>query len=153
MSIKIIHRFPNYLADIFINNSAEDFVYHIIVPFPYFILCLEVHTSKDEIMVMIYKYIKKIQISLLILSTIRYLGRGWTFDDLEEATDIGQECHRLFSCICKIWQRSFLCKVYKIFHNKGRSKIIQRHTTQQVCIALLIQWIYAILFLEIVVIN
>jgi hypothetical protein len=35
-------------------------------------------------------------IELLVLGTLRYLGRGWTFDDLEEATAIGEETHRQF---------------------------------------------------------
>ena len=35
-------------------------------------------------------------IELLILGTLRYLGRGWTFDDLEEATAVSQEVHRIF---------------------------------------------------------
>jgi hypothetical protein len=32
-------------------------------------------------------------ISLLLLGTLRYLGRGWTFDDLDEATAISQDVH------------------------------------------------------------
>jgi DDE superfamily endonuclease len=35
-------------------------------------------------------------ISLLLLGTLRYLGRGWTFDDLDEATAISQDVHRVF---------------------------------------------------------
>jgi hypothetical protein len=35
-------------------------------------------------------------ISLLLLGTFRYLGRGWTFDDLDEATGISEEVHRVF---------------------------------------------------------
>ena len=35
-------------------------------------------------------------LSLLILGALRYLGRGWTFDDLEEATAISEERHRRF---------------------------------------------------------
>jgi hypothetical protein len=35
-------------------------------------------------------------IELLVLGSLRYLGRGWTFDDLEEATAIGKETHRQF---------------------------------------------------------
>ena len=37
-----------------------------------------------------------IPIDLLILGALRYLGRGWTFDDLEEATGVSEEVHRLF---------------------------------------------------------
>ena len=35
-------------------------------------------------------------VELLVLGALRYLGRGWTFDDLEEATGIGEETHRVF---------------------------------------------------------
>lgn len=35
-------------------------------------------------------------LELLVLGALRYLGRGWTFDDLEEATGICEESHRLF---------------------------------------------------------
>ena len=32
----------------------------------------------------------------MILGALRYLGRGWTFDDIEEATEINEETHRQF---------------------------------------------------------
>jgi hypothetical protein len=35
-------------------------------------------------------------LELLILGTLRYLGRGWTFDDLEDVTAISEEVHRSF---------------------------------------------------------
>ena len=35
-------------------------------------------------------------LSLLILGALRYLGRGWTFADLEENTAISIETHRTF---------------------------------------------------------
>jgi hypothetical protein len=35
-------------------------------------------------------------IELLVLGTLRYLGRGWTFDDIEEATAVGKDTHRNF---------------------------------------------------------
>ena len=35
-------------------------------------------------------------LGLLLLGSLRYLGRGWTFDDLEEATCISQSVHRDF---------------------------------------------------------
>lgn len=35
-------------------------------------------------------------LDLLILGSLRYLGRGWTFDDLQEATGISAEVHRVF---------------------------------------------------------
>ena len=39
---------------------------------------------------------KTIPLKLLLLSALRYLGRGWTFDDLEEATAINNETMRQF---------------------------------------------------------
>ena len=33
---------------------------------------------------------------LLLLGSLRYLGRGWTFDDCEESTAIDQDVHRIF---------------------------------------------------------
>jgi hypothetical protein len=35
-------------------------------------------------------------LEILVLGALRYLGRGWTFDDLEEASGISEESHRLF---------------------------------------------------------
>jgi hypothetical protein len=35
-------------------------------------------------------------IELLVLGSLRYLGRGWTFDDVEENTAISKEVHRTF---------------------------------------------------------
>jgi hypothetical protein len=35
-------------------------------------------------------------IELLLLGTLRYLGRGLTFDDIEEGTQVSEECHRQF---------------------------------------------------------
>lgn len=38
----------------------------------------------------------KTPISVLVLGSLRYLGRGWTFDDLYESTAIHEEVHRQF---------------------------------------------------------
>lgn len=35
-------------------------------------------------------------IELLVLGALRYLGRGWTFDDLEESTAVSRDVHRCF---------------------------------------------------------
>jgi hypothetical protein len=35
-------------------------------------------------------------IELLVLGSRRYLGRGWTFDDIEENTAVSKEVHRTF---------------------------------------------------------
>ncbi len=46
------------------------------------------------------------QIELLVLGCLRYLGRGWAFDDLEEATGISAETHRKFLHLFLIWGSS-----------------------------------------------
>jgi hypothetical protein len=35
-------------------------------------------------------------LGLMILGSLRYLGRGWTFADCKEATAVGEETHRRF---------------------------------------------------------
>jgi hypothetical protein len=41
-------------------------------------------------------------IQLCLLGTLRYLGMGWTFDDLEESTSVSEETDRQFShCLTK----------------------------------------------------
>ena len=35
-------------------------------------------------------------LDILILGALRYLGRGWTFDDISEATNVSEEVHRRF---------------------------------------------------------
>ena len=35
-------------------------------------------------------------LELMMLGSLRYLGRGWTFDDIEESTGIDEETHRQF---------------------------------------------------------
>jgi Plant transposon protein len=53
-------------------------------------------------------------IELLLLGAIRYLGRGWCFDDLEELTSISEECHRQFFHTFIKWGSSFLYKKYVV---------------------------------------
>ena len=42
-------------------------------------------------------------IELLLLGSLRYLGRGWTLDDLEEQTSISEETHRCFLHVYLLW--------------------------------------------------
>ena len=47
-------------------------------------------------------------LELLILGSLRYLGRGWTFSDCEEQTAISEEVHRVFfHDFVKVAARSF----------------------------------------------
>ena len=41
---------------------------------------------------------KSSPIELLVLGTLRYLGRGWSLDDLEETKNISGELHCVFFC-------------------------------------------------------
>jgi hypothetical protein len=38
-------------------------------------------------------------IELMVMGSLRYLGRGWTFDDIAEATCVSEETHRQFFTI------------------------------------------------------
>mmetsp|Transcript_9996 Transcript_9996/g.20675 ORF Transcript_9996/g.20675 Transcript_9996/m.20675 type:complete len:554 (-) Transcript_9996:27-1688(-) len=42
-------------------------------------------------------------IELMLLGSLRYIGRGWTFDDIEEATAIHEETHRQFFHVFIAW--------------------------------------------------
>ena len=45
---------------------------------------------------------------LMLLGALRYIGRGWTFDDIEEATAIHEETHRQFFHVFIDWGSSIL---------------------------------------------
>lgn len=49
---------------------------------------------------------------LLLLGALRYLGRGWTFDDLEESTGINEETHRQFFHVFIKWGS---CELYDAY--------------------------------------
>ena len=51
-------------------------------------------------------------IELLLLGALRYLGRGLTFDDLEEYTAINEETHRQFLLIFIKWGASDFYDAY-----------------------------------------
>ena len=53
-------------------------------------------------------------LSLLLLGALRYLGRGWTFDDIEEATAISQEVHPTFFHIFIDYTSTILFKRYVV---------------------------------------
>jgi hypothetical protein len=54
-------------------------------------------------------------IELLLLGVLRYIGRGWTFDDLEENTSISEETHRQFFHCFIDWGSSTLYDLYVSF--------------------------------------
>ena len=49
-----------------------------------------------------------IPLELFILGSLRYLGRGWTFDDIAEATGVSEESHRTFFSLFVKACRKFL---------------------------------------------
>ena len=51
-------------------------------------------------------------IELLFLGLLRYLGRGWTFDDMKDVTYISPDVHRkFFSSICEVWSKGTVSTV------------------------------------------
>ena len=58
-------------------------------------------------------------IELMILGALRYLGRGWTFDDIEEATTINEETHRQFFHIYIAFVSTELYKHFVIVPTSG----------------------------------
>jgi Plant transposon protein len=66
-------------------------------------------------------------IELLLLGSLRYLGRGWSFDDLEEATSISQETHRCFFHIFINFSRHILYPMYVIHPTDGTDVLPHVH--------------------------
>ena len=53
-------------------------------------------------------------IGLLLRGSLRYLGRGWAFDDLEESTGMPEEVHRNFINIFIKYGRNVLYPCYYV---------------------------------------
>jgi hypothetical protein len=52
-------------------------------------------------------------LALMILGALRYLGRGWTFDDVEESTGIDEEAHQqFFNCFIEVGSSHLFLKKY-----------------------------------------
>jgi hypothetical protein len=64
---------------------AKKFCERFRLPYPNFLRCGHKRNNKQAL-----------PIELLVLGSLRYLGRGWTFDDVEENTAISKEVHRTF---------------------------------------------------------
>jgi hypothetical protein len=50
-------------------------------------------------------------LELLLLGSLRYVGRGWTFDDIEEATKVSCDVHLDFLRFHDIWCEIFVPSV------------------------------------------
>jgi hypothetical protein len=59
-------------------------------------------------------------VELLVMGSLRYLGRGWTMDDLEESTNISSEV----ICPCRIFVNVLLSTL--IFYGK-EMKFVGQH--------------------------
>jgi hypothetical protein len=64
-------------------------------------------------------------IELMILGSLRYLGCGWTFDDIEEATAISEETHRQFFHVFVTFGGEYLFKKWVIA--PSTSSEVQNH--------------------------
>jgi hypothetical protein len=76
------------------------------MPFEQFVELVEMATESDHLSRWHRgntdaRGVEVIPIELLCLTSLRYLGRGWTFDDLAEATCISEEtCRKFFHQVC-----------------------------------------------------
>jgi hypothetical protein len=62
-------------------------------------------------------------LGLMLLGALRYIGRGWTFDDIEEATAISEETHRRFLHVFLQWGDStFFYEQVVMPNNKEEAK-------------------------------
>ena len=85
-------------------NFLKKFRLRFRVPFAVFTQLLDMVRSRENIVyfgrwtggTLRQKACPSVPVELLLLGGLRYIGRGWTFDDLEENTGIDQEVHRVF---------------------------------------------------------
>ena len=72
---------------------------------------------------------KSAPLSLLLLSALRYLGRGWTFDDLYEVTGISDEVQRVFFHIfidygsTELYKKHVMDCMYKNVHTSDYTRL------------------------------
>jgi hypothetical protein len=67
-------------------------------------------------------------IELLVLGALRYLGRGRTFDDIEELTGISQEVHRVFfHHFIHFGKTKLYDKFVKLPNNNNRDAAVHQH--------------------------
>jgi hypothetical protein len=62
-----------------------------------------------------------VPIHLMILTSLRYLGRGWTFDDCEEATAVSEDVCCVFFHEFIHFGQNFLYPKYVWLHNPALS--------------------------------
>ena len=72
-------------------------------------------------------------IELLLLGVLCYLGRGWTFDDLEESTSISEETHRQFFHKFILWGSTTLFDQYVSHPTTGGEEFNGHSKEMEVC--------------------
>jgi hypothetical protein len=66
-------------------------------------------------------------IELMVLGALRYLGRGWTFDDLEELTAIHEETHRVFFHVFVEWGSTVFFDAYVVHPTNAEEAATHTH--------------------------
>ena len=72
-------------------------------------------------------------IELLLLGSLRYLGRGWTFDDLEESTSISEEVHRVFFHSFIKWGSTVLFNEYVTYPKEPGEELSKHCKELEMC--------------------
>ena len=76
---------------------------------------------------------------LLLLGVLRYIGRGWTFDNLEEITSINEETHRQFFHIFINWGSTSLFSSYVTYPTVAGTGADFHMAEMESCVASLLQ--------------
>jgi len=91
-----------YVSNVLILSDArmlEKFRMRFRLPYPSYLELVEAvrcHSIFDRWCAHKKNGKKSSPVELLVLGALRYLGRGWTFDDIEESTAIDHDVHRVF---------------------------------------------------------
>jgi hypothetical protein len=95
--------YQNYVLnrDAYFKKSKNRIAFRLRFRMPHFAFVNFVKTARDENWFPSYENVNAlgqfgVPLDILMLGCLRYLGRGWTFDDLEEATNISQVTFRKF---------------------------------------------------------
>jgi len=70
----------------------------------------------------------KTPLELLLLGALRYIGRGWTFDDIEESTGVSEEVHRLFFLVFIRFGREFLYNRFVVIPETSQEAFSKAYT-------------------------
>jgi exo-beta-1,3-glucanase (GH17 family) len=69
-------------------------------------------------------------LEILVLGALRYLGRGWTFDDLSESTGVHAEVHRQFFHVFISFGSEVLYKGYVVTPIDNNTAMSHTHEMQ-----------------------